>query len=545
MHSAVPLEIECKYLIRMPDEILLDRLAERRDAIVQTYLLPAEPDTTERIRRRGNEYTHTVKRRLTGRTREEYEEAVTEERYAQLMGRADPACSTVYKTRWCVPFEGHTLEIDRFSFWTDRAILEVELQDENEEFRLPDWLTVIREVSDDDRYTNRALSRRVPYEQLPGSLISAAANPLKRTWAEIHLENIEHNFLTLQSRLPEGCRCLGVVKADAYGHGALAVAGTLERIGCTYLAVACIDEAAALRAGGIRTPILILGPTPAECTEDLIRLDITQAVGNAAYAAELNAAAGSGVLKVHAKLETGMGRTGFPANEDGLAELITAMALPQLDFEGVFTHFAMADVPGDPYTAQQYERFRSTYLAAEQASGRAFRIHHCENSGAVIHTPLQYGEDLARPGVALYGLYPDSLREGPQLKPVMVLKSRIAAVTRHRAGDTIGYGRTYTCPRDMRIAVLPIGYADGLHRALSNKLEVEIGGKRVRQIGRICMDLCMLDITDLPETEVNAGTVATVFGGLVEIDELAEKAGTIHYELCCAVSPRVPRVLFG
>ena len=150
---------------------------------------------------------------------------------------------------------------------------------------------------------------------------------------------------------------------------------------------------------------------------------------------------------------------------------------------------------------------------------------------------------MARPGIALYGLFPDKVTEGVDLRPVMALKSRVAAITFHKKGDTIGYGRTYTCPRDMRVAVLPLGYADGLRRGLSNKLEVELCSRRVKQIGRICMDLCMLDVTEVPEAEV--GSVATVFGGLVHVDELAELTGTINYELCCNVSPRVPRVYLG
>ena len=240
-----------------------------------------------------------------------------------------------------------------------------------------------------------------------------------------------------------------------------------------------------------------------------------------------------------------MGRTGFPADEKGIADLCRAMALPGLEFEGVFTHFAMADVPGagDAYTKEQYARFRSGVDAAQRGSGKSFRIVHCANSGAVIHTPLEYACDMARPGIALYGCFPDKETEGVDLRPVMALKSRVAAVTFHKAGDTIGYGRTYVCPRDMRIAVLPLGYADGLRRGLSNQLEVELCGVRVKQIGRICMDLCMLDVTEAPEAEV--GSVATVFGGLVHVDELAKTAETINYELTCAVSPRIPRVYFG
>ena len=548
METAVPLEIERKYLIRLPEEKLLDRLASRRDWIEQTYLA-GEAGTTERVRSRrapggAPVYTHTVKRRLSALTREEREEEVGEEAYRALLGRAEPGLRVIRKTRWCVPYGRHTLEIDRFPFWTDRALLEVELSSEGEAVLLPEWVEVLREVTEDKRYTNRALAAAVPYEPLPGSCLTATLDPTARSWAEIRLDDLEHNFRTLQGRLPAGSLCLGVVKADAYGHGAGPVARRLEALGCGYLAVATPVEAARLREESVTLPILILGPSPAACAPDLAELDVAQAVGSLAEARALSEALRPGqTLTVHAKLETGMGRTGFPAEGPGSEALAEAMALPGLDFEGAFTHFAMADVPGDPYTAEQYARFRAAVGRAEAASGKKFRIVHCANSGAVIHTPAEYAEDMARPGIALYGLFPDKETEGVDLRPVMALKSRVAAVTFHKAGDTIGYGRTYVCPRDMRVAVLPLGYGDGLHRTLSNRLEVELFGVRVKQIGRICMDLCMLDVTDLPEAQV--GSVATVFGGLISCDELAAAAGTISYELCCAVSPRVPRVYLG
>ena len=550
MENAIPLEIERKYLIRLPDEGLLDSLAQGRAWIEQTYLT-AEAGTTERVRASrspGGEpvYTHTVKKRRSALTREELEREIGREEYEALLSRADPALQVIRKTRWRIPYEGHTLEVDRFPFWADRALLEVELGSEEEAATLPDWIELIREVTEDGAYTNHSLAKKAPYELLPGSVFSSAADTMHRSWAEIDLRNIEHNYRTLKARLPEGTVCLGVVKADSYGHGALPVARRLQALGCGYLSVATPEEAAQLRAGGIRLPILILGPGSPDCASALAELGVTQAVGSLSQAKALSAALKKGqTLKVHAKLETGMGRTGFPADEAGIADLCAAMALPGLDFEGAFTHFAMADVPGagDAYTKEQYARFRSGVDAAQARSGKAFRIIHCANSGAVIHKPLEYACDMARPGIALYGYFPDEVTEGIDLRPVMALKSRVAAVTTHKAGDTIGYGRTYTCPRDMRIAVLPLGYADGLHRALSNKLEVELCGVRVKQIGRICMDLCMLDITDLPEAEV--GSVATVFGGLISADELAAKAGTISYELCCAVSPRIPRVFLG
>lgn len=365
----------------------------------------------------------------------------------------------------------------------------------------------------------------------------------KRTWAEIDLAAIEENVKNMCAKLPGGCRFLGVVKANAYGHGAVTVARRLEAIGVEYLAVACLDEVRELRAAGITLPVLILGITPAEYAPELCALNATQAVGSMELARGLNdALAGTDKkLKVHLKLETGMGRTGFRAwGEDALGAAAEAVTLPHLEAEGIFTHFCVsdADAPLNAYTAEQFARFLGGIDNIERASGKRFTIRHCTNSGAMLAFPETY-LDMVRPGVSLYGLYPGSERQSVALHPAMALYSRVAGVEEHHAGDTIGYGRTFTCDRDMRVAILPIGYADGLHRSLSNKMEVWLGGKRCRQIGRICMDMCMVDVTD---TEVKTGDVAEIFGKNIPIDELADKAETIHYELCCAVAPRVPRV---
>lgn len=368
----------------------------------------------------------------------------------------------------------------------------------------------------------------------------------KRTWAEISLAAIRQNYLNMRAMLPQGSRFLGVVKADAYGHGAVRVASMLEREGCDYLAVACIDEAAKLRACGITLPVLILGPGPAECAARLAQMGITQSVGSLEYAEALsNRIAGTGLtLKVHMKLDTGMGRTGFRASDDGAFEQIKkALRLPNLVYEGVFTHFAVSDEPDKGFTDIQFARFGDTVARIERETGHRFEIRHCTNSGAMINYEKTY-LDMVRPGLALYGCYPAAERGRLELTPAMQLRSRVAEITEHRAGDSISYGRTFTAERDMRIAVLPIGYADGLHRALSGRLEVLIRGKRCRQIGRICMDMCMVDVTDLPEVRV--GDTATIFGTdgdeTVPVEELAEKCGTISYELLCAVSPRIPRV---
>ena len=360
-----------------------------------------------------------------------------------------------------------------------------------------------------------------------------------RTWAEIDLGCIEHNYLAMKAALPEGCICLGVVKADAYGHGALPVAERLQKLGCGYLAVATAQEAEELSEGGIGLPILSLGPVQACLAPRMARLGVTVAISSAEAAREISGLL-TEPLKIHIKLETGMGRTGFDAGKkETLNELMSVLAAPKLEAEGIFTHFAVSDVYGDEYTFAQHELFMKTVTELERESGHKFRLVHCANSGAVINYP-ELAHHMARPGIALYGMYPAAEKGGIDLRPAMTLKTRVAAVTRHKKGDTISYGRTFTADRDMRIAVLPIGYADGLHRTLSNKISFLICGKRAKQLGRICMDMCMADITDIPQCGV--GTEAEVFGRGIAIEELAEAAGTINYELVCAVSRRVERV---
>ncbi len=365
----------------------------------------------------------------------------------------------------------------------------------------------------------------------------------KRTWAEISLGAIEHNYRAMREKLAAGTKYMGIVKANAYGHGAVRVSRLLEDAGCDYLAVACLDEAAELRRAGIKLPILILGYTPPVYAGVLAENDVTQAVGSLEMAQALsNALAGTGLtLKVHFKLETGMGRTGFRAyGEDSLSDAAKAVKLPNLEPEGVFTHFCVSDgEPGErDFTWEQLKRFKAGFEAVEAIAGKRFEIHHCTNSGAMIAFPETY-MDMVRPGVALYGMYPGPDRGELDLIPAMTLKSRVACLEKHAAGDTISYGRTFTVEKPSTIAVLPIGYADGLHRVLSNQLTVDLDGRRVRQVGRICMDMCMLDVTGM---DVKSGDVAEIFGRRINCGEVAALAGTIHYELLCAVSPRVPRV---
>ena len=370
-----------------------------------------------------------------------------------------------------------------------------------------------------------------------------------RTWAEISLEALRHNVRSIRATIPENCILLGVVKADAYGHGAPAVARTLREEGCGYLAVACVQEALALRRAGETLPILILGAVDAAFAPALAEENVTMAVECAEKGRQLSRALRDGQrLKIHIKLDTGMGRLGFPAGDkaalEGAAEV---MRLPGLECEGVFTHFAVSDMPGgEDYTRRQFELFTAASAELERLSGRTFTLRHCANSGGVLSfRDKGMCLDMVRPGLLTYGIYPEAWRGGIDLTPVMTLKSRVSAVTHHKKGDTISYGRTWTAERDCTLAVLPIGYADGLQRCLSGKLTVLLHGQRVCQVGRICMDMCMLDVTDIKD--VKPGDVATVFGsgadGEPTAAELAELAGTIAYELLCGISLRVPRIL--
>lgn len=368
-----------------------------------------------------------------------------------------------------------------------------------------------------------------------------------RTWAEVRTENLVHNMRTIRRSLPPGTRFLAVVKADAYGHGAVPAARALAAAGADYLAVACPEEALALRRAEITAPILILGPSPAAAVPELIAHGITQALGSAeaaeAYSAE--ALRCGGRLRVHVKVETGMGRTGFPcAGErlaEGAAEIAAACRLPGLEAEGIFTHFPVSDEPDRPAsveaTAGQLRRFQTLTDALER-EGIHFRLRHCANSGAVLWFPETSAMDMVRPGILLYG-YGDPARK-LDLKPCMSLKSRIAAVQTYPAGTPIGYGGTFVTRRPSRVGVVPVGYADGLHRALSNRCAFAVSTGTVPQIGRICMDMCMVDLTEAPDAGV--GDEVEIFGTRASLEKLAEAAGTITYELLCAVSPRIPRV---
>lgn len=370
---------------------------------------------------------------------------------------------------------------------------------------------------------------------------------LKRTWAEINLDNLAYNYHKLREQMGPKAKYLGVVKADAYGHGAVRVARKLEQLGADYLAISNVEEAEELRHNGLKLPILMLGYTPADMTTVLIDNHVTQDVPSLemAIAYSKEATAYGKTLKVHLKLDTGMGRLGFQCDEahfdQSLSQILDAMMLPGLDWEGVFMHFCVSDEPENPksqeFTRIQYDRFVRMIDEVEKRSGKKFRIHHCDNSGGVLFHP-EFAWDMCRPGVVLFGTEPMSVRFG--LKPVMTLKTTVGPIKEYVADTSVSYGRTYFTPDTRRIGVLPIGYADGLFRCLSNKWEMMTGYGPAPIRGRICMDMCMVDLTELPD--VRTGDEVVVFGEGNPIEKMADIAGTITYELLCAVSKRVPRV---
>ena len=371
---------------------------------------------------------------------------------------------------------------------------------------------------------------------------------LKRTWAEIDLDALTHNYHVLRERVGKDVKFLGVVKADAYGHGSVQVSRVLQELGADYLAVSSIDEAIELRHNNITMPILILGHTPKEQVSQLIKYHITQAVTCKAKALEYSdeAVRCNGTLKIHIKVDTGMSRLGYLCDgdyfENGVEGICEGCSLPGLDAEGIFTHFAVSDEPGEQYrayTKHQFELFMDVIQQVEKRLGRKFKIRHCANTGAVARYPETW-LDMVRPGLLLYGYGEFANELG--LRPVMSLKTTVSTIKTYPAGTAISYGGIYVTTQKTRMGVIPYGYADGFFRSLSNKCHLMTAEGPVPQRGKICMDMCMIDLTD--KMGVDVGSEIEIFGKQNSINTLAELAGTIPYELTCAVSKRVPRFYY-
>ena len=376
-----------------------------------------------------------------------------------------------------------------------------------------------------------------------------------RTWAEINLDNLAENFRILRAKLNPNAKFLAVCKANAYGHGMIECAKKLQELGADYLAVATVIEGVELRKNKITLPILCLGQADPNLAPLMLEYKITQAVGDLENAKKISdlISNSNSTLKIHIKIDTGMSRTGFywPDDENEKIkvadEIKNLCELPALEVEGIFTHFAAADDytdEGENFTRLQLKKFLD---AKEKLSALNinFKIAHAAASVGVLNYP-QAHLDMGRFGLVLYG-YADTEKgnKGSSLglKPVMKVKSRITAVRALPAGATISYGRTFELKRNSFIAVLPIGYADGLPRSLSNNFSVKIHEKLCPILGRICMDMCMADVTDLilKNENVKAGDIAIIFDEDL-IPLAAKNSGTIIHEILCSPSKRVPRV---
>lgn len=366
-----------------------------------------------------------------------------------------------------------------------------------------------------------------------------------RTWAEIDINKIEYNFNCVKSSIYAKTKLCCVIKANAYGHGAVTLGKLFSELGADMLAVSNIEEALQLRQSKIQLPILVLGYTPPECAALLSHHNITQCIYSLEYAESLSKAASAcGVsIETHIKIDTGMGRIGFvyrPESKKGLEEAYQVCCLSGLNAKGIFTHFAVADsgTPGREYTQKQFACFTN---AIEQLNSRGiyFEMRHCSNSATIFDFP-EYQLDMVRAGIVLYGLSPsECMKNRPTLRPAMALKSVISHIKEIDTSETISYGRVFCANRPTRVATLPIGYADGFYRSNSG-ISIKIADKYAKIIGRICMDQLMVDVSEI---DCKVGDIVTIFGDdpYCSAENIAKYNKTINYEIVCSIGERVPR----
>ncbi|MGR6835253.1 alanine racemase [Syntrophomonas erecta] len=364
------------------------------------------------------------------------------------------------------------------------------------------------------------------------------------TWAEIDLAALRHNMGSIKEAAKKA-KVMAVVKANAYGHGVEEVTRVCLEEGADFLGVATLDEAMFIREKGIQVPILVLGYIPEKYARDIVYHDIRPAVFNFHMAQALSRAAKelSRPAYVHIKVDTGMGRLGFIPEKEAGDEIEAIHQLPGIKMEGVFTHFAVADQVDKSFTLEQLAKFEALCADLEK-KGIVIPLKHAANSAALMELPETH-LNMVRAGIVLYGLYPSAEVDQNQLDiiPVMRLKSRIAYLKWLPAGYTISYGRTFCCDKSTHTATVPIGYADGYNRRLSNQVSAMVRGIRVPLLGTVCMDQCMFDVSKVKG--VKEGDEILLFGRPedgVSADDLARIMETINYEVVCAVSARVPRI---
>lgn len=373
---------------------------------------------------------------------------------------------------------------------------------------------------------------------------------LNRSWAEINLDHIAWNTRHIRQSVRRSCEVMGVVKADAYGHGVDQVVPVLLRNGVSRLAVSMLDEAIQLRQSGIDAPILVLSYTDPRRAPEILQYKVTQTV----YSRDLAQALSDAAVhcdcdaRIHIKVDTGMGRVGFLAGYGAVKDITWIRDLPRMVIEGLYTHFATADEDDTAYTWQQFELFMSISRELDRI-GLPIPLKHVCNSAATMRFPAMH-LDMVRPGLILYGMIPPGCPGAwDELRPAMSLKSGVILAKDLPPGNSISYGRLFTTTRESQIVTLPIGYADGYSRRLTGRASVLLRGRRLPVVGRICMDTCMVDATELPEPSVLAGEEAVLFGeqtfngetARITVDEMADWMETINYEVTCLIGRRVPR----
>lgn len=368
-----------------------------------------------------------------------------------------------------------------------------------------------------------------------------------RVKAVVSLDAIAHNFQEMKKNIAEGTQMIAVIKADGYGHGAVPIAHLVQDYDFIWgFATATAEEAIQLRNAGVKKPILILGIVFEETFEELIREDVRPAVCTLEMAQKLSeeAVQQERTVHIHLALDTGMTRIGFADTPESIEIIQQIAQLPNLEIEGMFTHFARADEYDRSPAMVQLERYQRFADLLEE-SGVKIPIRHCSNSAGIIRVP-EANLNLVRAGITIYGIYPSNEveRDIVKLEPAMELKSHITYVKEVGSGSAVSYGGTYVTEKNTRIATIPVGYADGYPRQLSNKGWVLIHGKRARILGRVCMDQFMVDVTEIPEARM--GDEVTLIGRdgeeFISIEEFGDLSGRFSYEFACEISKRVPRV---
>ena len=370
-------------------------------------------------------------------------------------------------------------------------------------------------------------------------------NKYRRIEADINLDNIRENIKMMKACVPESMKMLAVIKADAYGHGAVEVSRALSDLADFY-AIACIDEAVELRHAGCEKPLLILGYTDPSEYDELITYDVRPAMYDKAECAILSddAVKKGTKAKIHIKMDTGMSRIGFQCDDAGINDIVEIAHMPGIEVEGIFTHYSKADEYDKTAANGQLALFRSV-IGRLKERGISIPVKHISNSAGIMEMDNE-GFDMVRSGIVTYGLYPSDEVDHSiaALKPAMELLAKVVHVKDVKAGTGIGYGWTFVAPHDMRIATVSAGYADGYPRAQSYIGRVIIHGKYAPITGRVCMDQFMIDVSDIPETAV--GDTVVLIGKCgdkeITVEEVAEPANSFNYELICNIGRRVPRV---